>query len=291
MTIIKRKKNSKYSSNQQCVLALLGFCLLLSIGATINIVSKKKDAKAATAIFKRRKDVPALKSPSFRKHNPTHENAMDLMKQGYLHLTDISIGHTNPFGSQGNNPPYSVIGTFCHLEWSKHKADPAAVPMFKDLQKKSPACSGTRSQIDLFTAVSEARKYDKINESVKIHSMAPRGFVFHESRCGSTLVANSLAFFDAEKNRVYSESGPPIAAAKAFDPDFEEASIQLMRDVIYLMGRTDDLKEENLFFKVQSIGSKSIWAFRKGERIMCRKQKTLCIFFPPLPIAQQKCQQ
>jgi hypothetical protein len=272
MTTIKRKKNSKYSPNQQCVLALLGLCLLLSIGATVNIFSKKMDAnnvpKATATIRKHRKNSPALKSPSFSKHNPTNENAIDLMRKGHLHLIDISIGHTNPFGSQDNNPPYSVIGTFCHLEWSKHKADPAAVPMFKDLQKKSPACSVTKSQIDLFTAVTEARKYDKVNESVNIRSMAPRGFVFHESRCGSTLVANSLAFFDAEKNRVYSESGPPIAAAKAFDPDFEEASIQLLRDVVYVMGRTDDLEEENLFFKVQSIGSKSIGAFRKGERMM-----------------------
>jgi len=141
------------------------------------------------------------------------------------------------------------------------------VPMFKDLQKISKDCPGTRVHIDLSAAVSAARNYDEENRGVSIKAMDPKGFVFHESRCGSTLVANSLAFFDAEKNRVYSESGPPITAAKAFDSKFEKESIQLLKDVIYLMGRSNDLQEENLFFKIQSIGSKSIWTFRKGEII------------------------
>jgi hypothetical protein len=192
------------------------------------------------------------------------ENATDLVAKGYLHLIDISTSQ-DPFQSQGDGSPYSVKATFCHLDWSKHKADPASVPMFKDLQKISKDCPGTRVHIDLSAAVSAARNYDEENRGVSVKAMDPKGFVFHESRCGSTLVANSLAFVDAEKNRVYSESGPPITAAKAFDSKFEKESIQLLKDVIYLMGRSNDLQEENLFFKIQSIGSKSIWTFRKGE--------------------------
>lgn len=121
------------------------------------------------------------------------------------------------------------------------------------------------TNVDLYTAVTEARLYDNDRQNTNsIKSLSPKGFVFHESRCGSTLVANSLAAFDPAKNRVYSESGPPVAAAHAYDDSYEKESIQLLQDVIYLMGRTDDLKEDNLFFKIQSIASKSIGVFRKG---------------------------
>ena len=44
-----------------------------------------------------------------------------------------------------------------------------------------------------------------------IKPVKPSGFVFHESRVGSTLVANMLAAVPT--NIVYSESAPPPAAA------------------------------------------------------------------------------
>jgi len=108
--------------------------------------------------------------------------------------------------------------------------------MFKDLQQQSSGCRKKSVSVDLGTAVMEARKYDEKHSGSKIKSLAPKGFVFHESRCGSTLVANSLASFQPDLNRVYSESGPPITAAKMFDPEYEQESIQLLQDVIYLMG-------------------------------------------------------
>jgi len=95
--------------------------------------------------------------------------------------------------------------------------------------------------------------------------MKPTGFVFHESRCGSTLVANILAAFNPKESRVYSESAPPSQAAQLFNMNDLENSIQLLRDVIYMMGRSNDPDERNLFFKIQSINSKKIHVFRKGE--------------------------
>ena len=40
--------------------------------------------------------------------------------------------------------------------------------------------------------------YYNVPKILKLH-----GVVFHESRCGSTLVANSLAAFNPERKRVY----------------------------------------------------------------------------------------
>ncbi len=193
------------------------------------------------------------------------DDSIRLIQEGYLHLIGLNFNYFSGSSRENGTAPYRAIGTFCHLDFSKHKGNPSAVPMFKDLMKVSPECILTKVSVDLQTATIAAKEYDYEYEGSRIKSMLPKGFVFHESRCGSTLVANSLASFEPQKNRVYSESPPPITALQEFDRDFEEESIQLLQDTIYLMGRTNDMDEENLFFKIQSIGSKSIWAMRKGK--------------------------
>jgi hypothetical protein len=260
MTIMKKKNTTKNTLKRSCLSFVLCFILMLTL-AVLNGISVSTTGSSPETMnekhqfSKTHKRIPAL----------TNGDAIELIQKGYLHLVDIDLTHF-PFSDRNNGQsPYRASGRFCHLEFSKHKADPASVPMFKDLVQQSPACKRSAVTVDLHTAVMAAREYDKKYSGDRIKSMPPRGFVFHESRCGSTLVANSLASFEPSKNRVYSESGPPIAAIKAFDLDHEEESIQFIQDTIYLMGRTVDMNEENLFFKVQSIGSKSIWAFRKGK--------------------------
>lgn len=131
--------------------------------------------------------------------------------------------------------------------------------MFRFLVQESTSCS-TPLEVDLNEAVRKAKEYD-FSHGTK-HHMEPKGFVFHESRCGSTLVANSLAAMDPSKNRVYSESHPPLQALKSCGDDETSCNgnqaVQLFRDVVYLMGRTNDPIETNLFFKIQSLGSKNI---------------------------------
>ena len=205
-------------------------------------------------------------------------DTMELIKRAELHLVDIHIRSAS-FSDDTKNKPYTVSASFCHVDWKLHKDDPSSVPMFKYIVDKSKLCRN-KETVDLHEAVQMARDYDlkqlektgdddhddhETDEAPYVHAMEPKGFVFHESRCGSTLVANSLAAFDPDFTRVYSESGPPVEAAKAFNRDRRDSSIQLLRDVIYMMGRTNDPDEEHLFFKVQSIGSKSIWAFREGK--------------------------
>ena len=197
--------------------------------------------------------------------NPNVGNVAEEIIKGNVHLIQISKSMNK---DRTNQSPYSVTGIFCHLDWNIHKTKPSTVPMNKDLIAKSKHCNGSTIRMDIYEAVTQVREYDEKNRRENIastmHTIEPTGFVFHESRCGSTLVANSLAAYDPQTTRVYSESAPPITAAKMYNRKDEEGSLQLIRDVIYLMGRTNDMKEQNLFFKIQSIGVKSIHIFRKA---------------------------
>ena len=174
---------------------------------------------------------------------------INLDKPTFYHMdnktTSTTTTNNNNNNNNNNQRPYSVIGTFCHLDWTLHKENPSNVPMNKDLIHKSKKCHGTSMiQMDVYDIVQKMKQFDLVSSSSttsslssSLHTMEPTGFVFHESRCGSTLVANSLASYNPETNRVYSESNPPITAAKAFNEQYEESSLQLLRDVIYLMGK------------------------------------------------------
>mmetsp|Transcript_8700 Transcript_8700/g.13134 ORF Transcript_8700/g.13134 Transcript_8700/m.13134 type:complete len:454 (+) Transcript_8700:111-1472(+) len=189
---------------------------------------------------------------------------IDLVVEGKVHLKDLKISR----GVQ-NDEYTGVMGEFCTIEWHLHKNDPSSYPMFRDLVSNSPSCEHS-FQLDLKKIVDIVRDFDDAQEAKNLgeyipYTMEPAGFVFHESRCGSTLAANSLAAMNPEAHRVYSESGPPVAAAHACGLGGKDCpagrAAELLRDVIYLMGRTNDVNEKRLFFKIQSIGTKYLPIF------------------------------
>lgn len=163
----------------------------------------------------------------------------------------------------------AVRGIFCSINWQLHKSDPSSYPMFRDVVDHSDCPSGFT--LDLKTVADMAREYDYKNigkDDITVRSLEPSGFVFHESRCGSTLVANSFAALNPKGHRVYSESPPPVSIARACGMDGadcpEGRAAELLKDVLYLMGRTDNPEEVELFFKIQSIGSKYITTFMEA---------------------------
>lgn len=206
---------------------------------------------------------PRSKLTSNKSENLPDQDKINSVIQGKYTLKYININRTK---LQNDQYYGGVIGTFCSINWDIHKSDPSKYPMFRDIEQNSD-CSD-EFQMDIKTISDVVRNYDDEHEGSKhliAHSMEPTGFVFHESRCGSTLVANSLIAMDPESHRVYSESPPPITAARACGFDAADCppgrGAEILRDVIYLMGRTNNPKEENLFFKIQSIGSKYISVF------------------------------
>mmetsp|Transcript_6077 Transcript_6077/g.6608 ORF Transcript_6077/g.6608 Transcript_6077/m.6608 type:complete len:442 (-) Transcript_6077:360-1685(-) len=190
----------------------------------------------------------------------SQEEKIDLIVSGKVHLIDIIV--TRPQIRNSKEGTYEgVIGKFCEIEWSAHKSNPSKFPMFKDLMDISKDCRYP-FEYDLLEAVNQVKRYENSDEYPSSHSLQPNGFVFHESRCGSTLAANALAAMEPSMSRVYSESPPPITALKACGLGGEECArgtvTKLVRDVFYMMGRTNDVNEEYLFFKIQSIGTKYI---------------------------------
>lgn len=190
---------------------------------------------------------------AFFNNNFSEEEKLEKILRASVHLIDV---HVQASDLSGNEAYQNVQGVFCTLDWATHKKNPSASAMFRELVSQSPGCQSDRFTMDLKTVVNAALKHDLEATDVKI--LQPKGFVFHESRCGSTLVANSLAAFAPERNRVYTESSPPVSVLVACSTSGQcndEIQADLFRDVLYLMGRTDDLKEENLFFKFQSVTS------------------------------------
>lgn len=192
---------------------------------------------------------------------------IELILSAKVHLIGLSIQRS--FYKDDQRSYKGVIGTFCRIDWSKHKQNPSSVPMFRDLIKHSEGCRGKNTfEMDIKKVTKLARTRDEDssrNQSLNPHTRKPKGFVFHESRCGSTLVANSLIAMDPARHRVYSESPPPITALKACGVDGKlcpiEKAANLFKDVIYIMSRTDEPMEKNVFFKIQSVGSKFLDVF------------------------------
>jgi hypothetical protein len=87
----------------------------------------------------------------------------------------------------------------CKLDFEEYHKDPSKLPMNKDLVKHS--CRGGVTEMTV--------SLDDIKKDIALDSASvipPTGFVFHESRCGSTLVANILGA--DPQNLVFAESQP-----------------------------------------------------------------------------------
>ncbi|KAL7538136.1 hypothetical protein ACHAWF_006002 [Thalassiosira exigua] len=159
-----------------------------------------------------------------------------------------------------------VVGRFCALDFAAHKAAPSEIPMFHDLEAHS-GCQDPANliHVDLKEAAELVREFDDDNAGNLPTALDLRGAVFHESRCGSTLAANALVALEPTKHRVYVESAPPAVALRACGEDFSKCSANgaanLLRDVIYMMGRSDDPDEESVFFKFQSITTRTMEVF------------------------------
>ena len=175
----------------------------------------------------------------------------------------------------------NVKATFCHIAWRKQDEDPSRVPMWQDLRDASPLCMGTRYTVDLWDITRQAVSYDGRNHTFAATKptpgqgpVPPTAVVFHQTRCGSTLIANVLASFMPQHSRVYSEATAPLAALMACDNDKNNnnnnnnkkcdagAQEALIQDVFYMMGRSPGpAKPQFVFYKIQSIGTHAMDAF------------------------------
>ena len=196
--------------------------------------------------------------------------------EGHLSLMGIRLPGRGIRSSKDGSQLYSgVKATFCHIAWRLQDQDPSKVPMFSDLRDQSPLCIGTRFTVDLWEVSRKAQSYDWRNHTFAATKPAPgqgpvppTAVVFHQTRCGSTLIANVLAAFMPQHTRVYSEANALIAALKACefdapcDPGAQDALVQ---DVFYMMGRSPGpTLPQYVFYKIQSTGAHAMDVFTRA---------------------------
>ena len=131
--------------------------------------------------------------------------------------------------------------TLCQLDFDGYWRNPTKTPMFRDLMAVS-SCRGGRSG-------SLNKLYEDASKSKTKPFLKPSGFVFHESRVGSTLIANMLG--SVPTNLVYSESAPPPAILNHCRDCSLDRKVDLLQKLIALMGNSPF--HQRLYFKFQSI--------------------------------------
>ena len=159
--------------------------------------------------------------------------------------------------------------TLCKLNFKQYSESPHLYPMFRDLEGNSNCFGNNRRREKLSVLMKEIADQTGTPGGRVI---PPTGFVFHESRVGSTLVANTLA--SDPFSIVFSESAPAANALLHCESCSRERNIQIFRDVVTLMGRTPI--HNRLFFKFQSITS------TKMEIALEVGSKKLFVFPSPL---------
>ena len=89
-----------------------------------------------------------------------------------------------------------------------------------------------------------ARRYDALPFAT-VSQLKRSGLIYHESRSGSTLVANMLTVSNPDAFRVYSEPSVLLKAMRS-------GNKELVEDVLYMLGRTNNPKEKQVFYKLKS---------------------------------------
>jgi len=108
-------------------------------------------------------------------------------------------------------------------------------------------------KFDFVDLVKMTRRYDQLT-TTKVNHLEQAGIIYHESRSGSTLVANMLTVANPDTSRVYSE---PTVLLRAM----ESNNTRLVKDVLYMLGRTrSDSREKRVFYKLKSDAVRSIHA-------------------------------
>lgn len=168
-----------------------------------------------------------------------------------IHTEEDKLPDFTPFWSpidfDVSNPSDPTV-TLCKLNFKLYYSSPHLYAMFRDFVSASN-CMGSNKKKSLLSTLMKEIEDEKDTLNGRI--IQPSGFIFHESRVGSTLVANTLAS-DAW-SIVFSESSPTASALLHCTTCDENTNIKLFRDIVKLIGRSPYHKR--LFFKFQSITS------------------------------------
>jgi len=187
----------------------------------------------------------------------SNENKFELVLQGELQLVSLRY-IPESFSYSSDDTYYGVEVEFCKLDYNLHNEDPSEAPTMLHLYELSDHCAENSYKFDLSSLAATARDYDSQSGSTT-HSMKPSGFMFGEGRSGSTVISNAITVAHPQSTRVVVEN-PAISyllnacndlRIKHAISDCNPLAQKLaLLDIMYLVGRTNDSFEANMYIKL-----------------------------------------
>jgi hypothetical protein len=170
------------------------------------------------------------------------KDKLQLVLKRKLQLSECIVSE-NAFhvGSLTHEP---IACYFCDLQedvWESQRADPSALPSYRDMQGRSDHCSEHIYPLNLQEVAEAARLYDIENEK---KTSPVKGVIFHQHKSGSTVLTNAIIAAEGDNSRVYSDHPAVYSIGAACDRDGYskncafDLQTKAMTDVLYLLTRT-----------------------------------------------------
>ena len=236
--------NKNLKQNQSMTRTLL---IVLAVLAVIGVIltafmipSESKDVLNPTALFPGHSQKLSEKVLNWIPHS----HAEGIIDEDIMELPPRDAHEVwTPIDIDIQEDPIVIL---CKLNFHKYWDQPHSYPMFRDLESASNCIGANRRRSKMSVLLKEL---DAAKDTPEGRVVPPTGFVFHESRVGSTLIANFLA--SDPWALVFSESTPVANAILHCTTCSKQRQIELFRNVVTLMGRSPYHKR--LFIKSQSI--------------------------------------
>ncbi|CAM9608365.1 unnamed protein product [Ectocarpus sp. 12 AP-2014] len=163
-----------------------------------------------------------------------------------LDLDDVKDGHlwipvsVNKFDNLETDP----LVKMCQVNYDSYSEAPWLLPMGGLLSIASGCADLKRDTVQIV----HMSTLKRLLEESTVPIPPPTGFIFHETRCGSTLVANMLA--SVETNVMWSESTGPWKVMHTCPKCHKEQIVPWLRVIMDAMTRS--ARHDHFYFKFQS---------------------------------------
>jgi hypothetical protein len=144
------------------------------------------------------------------------------------------------------------------VDWAYFGVAPLTAPFFEDLLR--PAIGRPLNRLFRYRTVLD----DFLAGAAQADALAPDGFIFHMSRCGSTLVAQMLATLP--QTVTISEAAPidaVVQIGRLWPQVSEGRHVELLRAIIAAFGRRRTGRERHYFIKLDSWHALALPLFRR----------------------------
>ncbi|CAM9096981.1 unnamed protein product [Pylaiella littoralis] len=184
------------------------------------------------------KRIPRGEAPMLNDFNKDPLDTIDLddVQEGYIWIP-VSLQKFDP-------STVDPLVKMCQVNYAKYSEAPWLLPMGGLLSINS-GCDDVKSDTVQIVKLSTLKR---VLEEGPVPVASPTGFVFHETRCGSTLVANMLA--SVQTNVMWSESTGPWKVMHTCPKCRKDQIVPWLKVIMDAMSRS--ARHNQFYFKFQS---------------------------------------